>query len=924
MIRIQRIQLSIFTDYLMRKIRITLLLVLFPLLAVAQNRQDNGIELLGSVYDEFLGLPLESKVYLLDANDNVLDSTESKLQDNSDIFSFRVPHEKKQYIVELRRDGYGTSRTTVNVKGSRRQQTISLGYLYIKKKANIHQDVAMDNVTVTGTKVQVIYRGDTIIYNASAFVLPQGSMLKDLVAQLPNTEIDADGNITVQGKHIDYLTINGKNLFKGKNSVILNNLPYFTVKDVRVYHKDKTGMEKLLSKDRQKDYVMDVTFKKEYLKSVLANIEAGLGTSGRHMARLFAMTTGSLANAYAFANSNNINESGVPSASGDWSPDNIDYGIRKTNTVGGHIDIENKKHSVSNEINMLVEGSSFDESVHSASEIFAQEGNINRSSFSSRINSLTKTSLDHLLSFGTPKIMGNLQSAFQYNNQHRYRYMTDSTFQQRLLNISDYSYRDRSHSLSVSSNFTLARMFAGDDMLIVSFGGGYDKSIPDVSENGQRIVGLYDDYDNYYTRQHRGYGYNMNFKTRYHYNITNKLQLTPYVDLVRSYTNRMNMYYTEDENLTAASSYNYGLHQYDATPGFSFNYNTDKNYLGIDLPFNFRREHLRYNTLSGDTTAIRNRFLFEPGVEYETYGKNKLSVSYHMKKSAPELYQLMPYTNAIDPLSVDINNAALKMSTVHTLSVHLTFRPDSVPISWYLGGEGRIAHNAIGTRVYYNENNASFAYVPENVGKPNWNMRFTSGFNYKLDHKHRLSLIVDAYYSFIHNTDFDIYYTDNIFGSLDERAPLSDVNTSLCGLKAELAYRYKTLSVGVSGKVDGQFARSDRDNFDEVNIWKFRYGAYGAYSIPSTNLTLSTDIYMYKNLGYDVEYMNRHQLIWNATASYSFLKGLLTAKVQAYDILKDMSNRQYIINAQGRTESWYNSIPRYLMFSLAVTLGKKS
>ena len=56
---------------------------------------------------------------------------------------------------------------------------------------------------------------------------------------LPGAKINDRGEIYVHGEKIDYLTLNGNDFFKGKNKVILENLPYFTIKDLKVYHKDK-------------------------------------------------------------------------------------------------------------------------------------------------------------------------------------------------------------------------------------------------------------------------------------------------------------------------------------------------------------------------------------------------------------------------------------------------------------------------------------------------------------------------------------------------------------------------------------------------------------------------------------------------------------------------------------------------------------
>ena len=43
----------------------------------------------------------------------------------------------------------------------------------------------------------------------------------------------------------------------------------------------------------------------------------------------------------------------------------------------------------------------------------------------------------------------------------------------------------------------------------------------------------------------------------------------------------------------------------------------------------------------------------------------------------------------------------------------------------------------------------------------------------------------------------------------------------------------------------------------------------------------------------------------------------------AYDILGQISNVRHVLNAQGRTEMWYNTLPRYFMFHVSYRFNKK-
>jgi hypothetical protein len=82
-------------------------------------------------------------------------------------------------------------------------------------------------------------------------------------------------------------------------------------------------------------------------------------------------------------------------------------------------------------------------------------------------------------------------------------------------------------------------------------------------------------------------------------------------------------------------------------------------------------------------------------------------------------------------------------------------------------------------------------------------------------------------------------------------------------------------------------------------------------------LQLTTDMTMFARRGYQQSEMNTTDWIWNIQLARTFLNGHLTAKIQGFDLLQQLSNTRYVINSQGRTEMWNNSIPRYVMLSLA-------
>ncbi len=140
--------------------------------------------------------------------------------------------------------------------------------------------------------------------------------------------------------------------------------------------------------------------------------------------------------------------------------------------------------------------------------------------------------------------------------------------------------------------------------------------------------------------------------------------------------------------------------------------------------------------------------------------------------------------------------------------------------------------------------------------------------------------------------------------------------------RLQLQYQYEDLSTTFSCNITCRNSTGDRQGFVDINAFDFDYGASLTYTIPWVKVSLGTDIRMFSRRGYYSDMMNDNHLVWNAQLSRSFLKNKLTAKVQAFDLLHQLSNTQYSINAQGRTETWNNCIPRYVMLTLQYKFSK--
>jgi len=113
-----------------------------------------------------------------------------------------------------------------------------------------------------------------------------------------------------------------------------------------------------------------------------------------------------------------------------------------------------------------------------------------------------------------------------------------------------------------------------------------------------------------------------------------------------------------------------------------------------------------------------------------------------------------------------------------------------------------------------------------------------------------------------------------------------------------------------------QYATSQRQDYTTRSTWDLNYGPTLSLNLPH-DISFNTDLRIIQRRGYDDHTMNDNNLIWNANLSWSFTKSKsCTLSLEGYDILQQLSSTRRILNAQGITEIWYNSVPSYLMLHL--------
>jgi hypothetical protein len=137
------------------------------------------------------------------------------------------------------------------------------------------KEVQLDEVTISA-KPPMVMRGDTLEFNADAFKLDTNAVVGDLLKKLPGITIWNDGVITVNGKKITRLLVDGRDFFGGDPRITLENLSKNAVEKIQVYQK------KNIPDPINPPTEMNVVLKKDKKTGYFSKIGGGIGSSTRY------------------------------------------------------------------------------------------------------------------------------------------------------------------------------------------------------------------------------------------------------------------------------------------------------------------------------------------------------------------------------------------------------------------------------------------------------------------------------------------------------------------------------------------------------------------------------------------------------------------------------------------------------------------
>ena len=910
------------------------LVMMMALVLTIGTQAQETVTLVGQVQDVFLKRPLVAKisVYETDSTTCVLDSVHvEKIEDgDGDIMIApyyapvkAAPHD---YLIRAELPGYEVAWQKVSVTNTTEKE---LSVPLIKMRRARH--ITLNEVVVTATKVKMFYRGDTLIYDATAFNMPDGSMLDDLIRQMPGVTMNDGGEIFVNGKKVDELLLNSRSFFGGNKQILLENLPYYTVKHIKVYNKKDKRNEVLGRDDGPKLYVMDVNLKQEYQRGYIANVEGAAGTHGRWLGRMFGL---GFTDQYRFTllgNVNNVNETQHIGKTGNWTPDRRPRSLITTRSVRSEIDYQSRDQMIEETFRTEFVSSSDNQEMRQSHEQFLMGSNPLSVTERTGKSSNWKIALHNLFNMYAPfgimvstdfnygKRDGRSNSIFQQfgdtlTASMRTVGMSEGTSWNGIMevigDIKGITYVVKAEHSSDKSesaihydtrNYTIP---SSEQRYNV---GDYDKRVT-AGELSLDHIGKLTDRMQFRIKNRTGLSRTATHDYLYH---PDTLLLASQLDALAAITDVNNSYDSKLRSLTNTTEISiYTRNELQPDKKSSTNWQ-----LGLQVPFT--RHALDYQRGSIDTLATNTTLFVTPWLSYgkKTAKNHELHLNISHTETTANIYDMINYRDDSNPLVVKLGTPGLKGHASTSAGMEYFSRGSGhSQKQWNASASFNYHHRDVSQSVIYNSTSGVYTYKPENVsGAYIANAKFQVSNAIGEKRFWTWQNIADANYH--HSLDHSM-----LAGDIESH--VNAVNTLTLHDGAYIQYNKGTLNIRATGDIRWRHSEGKMYDFETLNATDFQYGLSARYTLPRLNTTLSADGNMYSRRGYGSSELNTDDFVLNASISQPFFKGKLIARIEAFDLLHQLSNTQYSVNAQGRTETWYRSLPHYVMAHLVYHWNK--
>ena len=895
------------------KCLLMLLMILFSPMAFAQQ---SGVNVTGSVVEQGSDTPIEqATVRLL----NVKDSAMVRGVVSARNGSFTLKNVKKgSYLLHITFIGYDPLYQPLQITG--KKNPVNVGKLELSDGA-----IELGEAVVIGKAPEVTVRNDTVEYNADSYKVTEGSVLEDLLKKMPGVEVDSEGKITVNGKEVKKVMVDGKEFFSDDPKVASKNLPAKMIDKLQVLDKKSDMAQMTGFDDGEEETVINLTVKPGMKQGWFGNAYGGYGSKDRYEGNAMVNRFVNNDQITFMGGANNTNNmgfsdlastmfsgmgggggrrggfgagSGITSSgnaglnfSKEFKPDKLTLG---GNTRYSHSD--NDARSKSDRQNILPGDSSSYDNSEAMSRTKSDNFGVD---FRLEWKPDTMTQLIFRPSFSFSHSMNdNFSDATTLDNERD----TVNT------NISSNYSESNGYNLNASIDFSRKLNNKGRVFSATLSGGNSDSYSDGMNRSDIVYFNQTDALKNSIIDQRSRYD-NKGFNYRAYVSWVEPIGHNNFIQATYSISQRkqeaLKNVYNQDADgiynvLDSAYSQSYRNNFISQRASLSFKSQRAKfNYtigLNLDPSYSSSENFVGDTTLSKITRKVVN---LSPMAQFNYMfdKRTNLRIMYNGRTSQPSMTQLQPVADISDPTNITIGNPDLNPRYTNNVFIRFQqFTPEKQR-AFMIMANGSYIINDIVSYTSYNQETGVKTTTYKNVnGNYSGNVRMM--LNTPLKNK-KFSINSMTMASFANSN-----------GYINEE---KNTNRNLIlSERGGIDFRSSYLDLGVNGNIRYNATSNSLQKENNQNTFNYGAGGYTTIYLP-LNFKIESDVNWSTNSGYG-DGFKQNEVLWNASASKSFLKNNQgTLRFKIYDILQQRSNISRSITASYIQDSEYNTLGSYFM-----------
>ncbi len=895
------------------KCLLMLLMILFSPMAFAQQ---SGVNVTGSVVEQGSDTPIEqATVRLL----NVKDSAMVRGVVSARNGSFTLKNVKKgSYLLHITFIGYDPLYQPLQITG--KKNPVNVGKLELSDGA-----IELGEAVVIGKAPEVTVRNDTVEYNADSYKVTEGSVLEDLLKKMPGVEVDSEGKITVNGKEVKKVMVDGKEFFSDDPKVASKNLPAKMIDKLQVLDKKSDMAQMTGFDDGEEETVINLTVKPGMKQGWFGNAYGGYGSKDRYEGNAMVNRFVNNDQITFMGGANNTNNmgfsdlastmfsgmgggggrrggfgagSGITSSgnaglnfSKEFKPDKLTLG---GNTRYSHSD--NDARSKSDRQNILPGDSSSYDNSEAMSRTKSDNFGVD---FRLEWKPDTMTQLIFRPSFSLSHSMNdNFSDATTLDNER------DTVNTNKSSNYSE----SNGYNLNASIDFSRKLNNKGRVFSATLSGGNSDSYSDGMNRSDIVYFNQTDALKNSIIDQRSRYD-NKGFNYRAYVSWVEPIGHNNFIQATYSISQRKqealkNVYNQDADGIynVLDSAYSQSYRNNFISQRASLNFKSQRAKFNYTIGLNLDPSYSSSENFVGDTTLskiTRKVVNLSPMAQFNYMfdKRTNLRIMYNGRTSQPSMTQLQPVADISDPTNITIGNPDLNPRYTNNVFIRFQqFTPEKQR-AFMIMANGSYIINDIVSYTSYNQETGVKTTTYKNVnGNYSGNVRMM--LNTPLKNK-KFSINSMTMASFANSN-----------GYINEE---KNTNRNLIlSERGGVDFRSSYLDLGVNGNIRYNATSNSLQKENNQNTFNYGAGGYTTIYLP-LNFKIESDVNWSTNSGYG-DGFKQNEVLWNASASKSFLKNNQgTLRFKIYDILQQRSNISRSVTASYIQDSEYNTLGSYFM-----------